>query len=104
MSIQGFSGCVAAARCSPRHAAFTSLFRPSTARGGSLPSELFIAGMTRALGRDYYVSLLTAAAMHGAAHQAPQVFSPSPAAAGDGERSVLGGECLPDAVAVMVRV
>lgn len=28
----------------------------------------------RALGRDYYVSLLTAAAMHGAAHQAPQVF------------------------------
>jgi predicted transcriptional regulator of viral defense system len=39
-----------------------------------LPGELFIDGMMRTLGRDYYVSLLTAAAMHGAAHQAPQVF------------------------------
>jgi predicted transcriptional regulator of viral defense system len=41
---------------------------------GVLPGELFIDGMMRALGRHYYVSLLTAAAMHGAAHQAPQVF------------------------------
>lgn len=41
---------------------------------GVLPGELFIDAMMRALGRDYYVSLLTAAAMHGAAHQAPQVF------------------------------
>ncbi|MGA8353366.1 MAG: type IV toxin-antitoxin system AbiEi family antitoxin [Solirubrobacteraceae bacterium] len=39
-----------------------------------LPGELFIDGMMRALKRDYYVSLLTAAAMHGAAHQAPQLF------------------------------
>lgn len=39
-----------------------------------LPGELFIDGMMRALGRDYYVSLLTAAAMHGASHQAPQIF------------------------------
>jgi predicted transcriptional regulator of viral defense system len=39
-----------------------------------LPGELFIDAMMRTLGRDYYVSLLTAAAMHGAAHQAPQLF------------------------------
>jgi len=39
-----------------------------------LPGELFIDGMMRALQRDYYVSLLTAAAMHGASHQAPQIF------------------------------
>lgn len=39
-----------------------------------LPGELFIDAMMRALGRGYYVSLLTAAAMHGAAHQAPQLF------------------------------
>ncbi len=39
-----------------------------------LPGELFIDAMMRALGRRYYVSLLTAAAMHGAAHQAPQLF------------------------------
>lgn len=41
---------------------------------GVLPGELFIDAMMRSLGRDYYVSLLTAAAMHGAAHQAPQLF------------------------------
>jgi predicted transcriptional regulator of viral defense system len=41
---------------------------------GVVPGELFIDAMMRALGRHYYVSLLTAAAMHGAAHQAPQVF------------------------------
>src|ERR1700677_244428 len=41
---------------------------------GVLPGELFIDGMMHALGREYYLSLLTAAAMHGAAHQAPQVF------------------------------
>lgn len=39
-----------------------------------LPGELFIDAMMHALGRRYYVSLLTAAAMHGAAHQAPQHF------------------------------
>jgi predicted transcriptional regulator of viral defense system len=41
---------------------------------GVLPGELFIDAMMRALGRNYYVSLLSAAAMHGAAHQAPQLF------------------------------
>lgn len=41
---------------------------------GVLPGELFIDAMMRTLGRNYYVSLLTAAAMHGAAHQAPQLF------------------------------
>lgn len=41
---------------------------------GVLPGELFIDAMMRALGREYYVSLLTAAAMHGASHQAPQLF------------------------------
>jgi predicted transcriptional regulator of viral defense system len=30
--------------------------------------------MMRHLGRPYYIALLTAAAFHGAAHQAPQVF------------------------------
>lgn len=39
-----------------------------------LPGELFIDAMMRTLGRRYYVGLLSAAAMHGAAHQAPQLF------------------------------
>ena len=53
---------------------FHVVIPPEYRSWGVLPGELFIDGMMRALGRDYYVSLLTAAAMHGAAHQAPQVF------------------------------
>jgi predicted transcriptional regulator of viral defense system len=41
---------------------------------GAPPAEWFIDPMMAHLGRRYYVALLTAAAMHGAAHQAPQTF------------------------------
>lgn len=41
---------------------------------GVLPGDWFIDAMMAHLGRSYYVALLTAAAAHGASHQAPQVF------------------------------
>jgi predicted transcriptional regulator of viral defense system len=41
---------------------------------GAPPAEWFIDAMMDHLGRRYYVALLTAAAMHGASHQAPQSF------------------------------
>lgn len=41
---------------------------------GAPPAEWFIDQTMEHLGRRYYIALLTAAAMHGAAHQAPQVF------------------------------
>lgn len=41
---------------------------------GAVPGEWFIDAMMNHLKRSYYVSFLTAAAMHGAAHQAPQTF------------------------------
>lgn len=41
---------------------------------GVVPGVWFIDAMMRHLERPYYVALLTAARMHGAAHQAPQVF------------------------------
>lgn len=41
---------------------------------GSLPADWFIDALMRHLGRQYYVGLLSAAAIHGASHQAPQVF------------------------------
>lgn len=41
---------------------------------GVLPGEWFIDAMMRHLGRPYYVALLSAARIHGASHQAPQVF------------------------------
>jgi predicted transcriptional regulator of viral defense system len=53
---------------------FHVVIPPEYRSWGVLPGELFIDGMMQALGRNYYVSLLTAAAMHGASHQAPQIF------------------------------
>jgi len=41
---------------------------------GVLPAEWFVDDLMRHLRRDYYVSLLSAAARHGASHQRPQVF------------------------------
>jgi predicted transcriptional regulator of viral defense system len=39
-----------------------------------LPADWFIDALMNHLGRRYYVALLSAAAYHGAAHQAPQTF------------------------------
>ena len=48
---------------------------PPEYRGwGVVPADWFIDPMMRHLGRHYYVSFLSAAARHGAAHQAPQTF------------------------------
>ena len=41
---------------------------------GTVPQSLYLDDMMRHLGRKYYVSLLSAAEMHGAAHQAPMDF------------------------------
>ncbi len=41
---------------------------------GAVPGEWFIDAMMKHLNRGYYVGFLTAAAMHGAAHQSPQTF------------------------------
>lgn len=41
---------------------------------GVLPGDWFIDAMMAHLGRTYYVALLSAASIHGASHQAPQVF------------------------------
>lgn len=41
---------------------------------GSVPAAHFVDAMMRHLDRRYYVGLLSAAELHGAAHQRPQVF------------------------------
>lgn len=41
---------------------------------GSVPPSWFVRDLMAYLGRPYYVGLLSAAALHGAAHQSPQVF------------------------------
>jgi predicted transcriptional regulator of viral defense system len=41
---------------------------------GTVPQSVYMDDMMRHLGRKYYVALLSAAQMHGAAHQAPMTY------------------------------
>jgi predicted transcriptional regulator of viral defense system len=47
---------------------------PKYRRLGCLPADHFIPQLMEHLGEPYYVALLSAAAYHGAAHQAPMAF------------------------------
>jgi predicted transcriptional regulator of viral defense system len=48
---------------------------PPEYRGlGCLPADQFVPDLMQHLGEPYYVTLLSAASYHGAAHQRPQVF------------------------------
>ena len=47
---------------------------PRYRRLGCLPPDYFVPQLMEHLGEPYYVALLSAAAYHGAAHQAPMVF------------------------------
>lgn len=47
---------------------------PQYALKGILPPSLFLDAFFQFLGRPYYVSLLNAAAYHGASHQQPQEY------------------------------
>ncbi len=58
---------------SPARGLYT-VVAPQHRAWGAPPAEWFIDAMMVHLGRGYYIALLTAAAMHGAAHQAPQSF------------------------------
>lgn len=58
---------------SPRRG-FYVIVPPEYRVAGSLPAAWFIRDLMDYLGRPYYVGLLTAASLHGAAHQAPQEF------------------------------
>jgi predicted transcriptional regulator of viral defense system len=53
---------------------FWVVIPPEYRSWGVVPAERFIDEMMRALDRVYYVALLSAATLHGAAHHAPQVF------------------------------
>ena len=58
---------------SPRRG-FYVLVPPEHRVAGSPPASWFIEDLMRFLGCEYYVGLLSAAALHGAAHQQPMVF------------------------------
>lgn len=50
---------------------FYALLPPEYAKQGIIPTSLFIDDMMNALGKKYYVGLVSAAAIYGAAHQQP---------------------------------
>jgi len=52
---------------------FYGIITPENSAGGILPFDLFIDSLMKHLNKPYYVSLLSAAALHGAAHQKPMV-------------------------------
>lgn len=58
---------------SPRRG-FYVVVPPEYRAAGSPPATWFIDDLMRYLGQPYYVGLLSAAAIHGAAHQQPMVF------------------------------
>jgi predicted transcriptional regulator of viral defense system len=62
---------------------FYVIIPPEYSKQGMLPPYLFIDDLMKSLGKQYYVALLSAAALHGAAHQQPMgytVIVQSPAA------------------------
>jgi predicted transcriptional regulator of viral defense system len=58
---------------SPRRG-FYVVVPPEYRAAGSPPATWFIDDLMRYIGQPYYVGLLSAAALHGAAHQQPMVF------------------------------
>lgn len=56
------------------HRGFHVIVPPEYRRLGCLPAEQFVPQLMEHLGLAYYVALLSAAQVHGAAHQQPQVF------------------------------
>jgi len=61
-------------RVASPHRGFYVIVPPEYRAAGSLPAPWFIRDLMDFLRHPYYVGLLTAASLHGAAHQAPQEF------------------------------
>lgn len=53
---------------------FYVIVDPQHRAAGTLPPEWFVNDLMKHMGRPYYVGLLSAAQLHGAAHHRPQVF------------------------------
>ncbi|MFO7789877.1 MAG: type IV toxin-antitoxin system AbiEi family antitoxin domain-containing protein [Bacteroidota bacterium] len=53
---------------------FYVIIPPQYSKKGMVPPTLIIADMMKALKRDYYVGLYSAAALHGSGHQQPMEF------------------------------
>ncbi len=84
-AVRATGGSVAAVRASLRrlkakgeiadpHRSFHAIVPPEYRRLGCLPADQFVPQLMAHLGETYYVALLSAAELYGAAHQRPQSF------------------------------
>ncbi|WP_136077933.1 type IV toxin-antitoxin system AbiEi family antitoxin domain-containing protein [Pontiella desulfatans] len=64
-----------AGKIQPLRGGFYVIVPPEYKSRGMLPPEMIIDDLMRHIGRTYYVGLLSASALHGAAHQQPQSFA-----------------------------
>jgi predicted transcriptional regulator of viral defense system len=53
---------------------FYVIIPPEYSSRGMLPAHLFIDDLMHSINKDYYIALLSAAAMHGASHQQPMEY------------------------------
>ena len=53
---------------------FYAIITPEYSKQGMLPYHLFIDDLMKSLNKPYYVALLSASALHGAAHQQPMEY------------------------------
>ena len=53
---------------------FYAIITPEYSKQGIIPPNLFVDDLMKSLGKRYYVGLLSAAALHGAAHQQPMEY------------------------------
>lgn len=53
---------------------FYAILSPEYSQQGMVPPSLFIDDLMLTLGKQYYVGLISAAALHGAAHQQPMEY------------------------------
>lgn len=53
---------------------FYAIISPEYSHRGMIPVNLFMDDMMKSLGKRYYVGLISAAALHGAAHQQPMEY------------------------------
>jgi len=53
---------------------FYVIIPPEYSSRGMLPASLFIDDLMRSIHREYYIALLSAASLHGAAHQQPMEY------------------------------
>jgi predicted transcriptional regulator of viral defense system len=84
-AVRATGGSIAAVRASLRrlkakrqiadpHRGFHVIVPPEYRRLGCLPADQFVPQLMEHIGQVYYVALLSAAELHGAAHQRPQGF------------------------------